>query len=130
MIERTVTLRDVAARAGVHPATASRALNPETRLLVREDTARRVLDDLARDGLIVRRSGVGTFVRAEPRRKRLTLLIFEVQEPARRQIASAFGELVGGIAEVAWEAGAALSLAYVRRPEELPRWLEEAQEGR
>jgi len=39
-----VTLRDVAARAGVHPATASRALNPETRLLVREDTARRVLD--------------------------------------------------------------------------------------
>ena len=44
MTERTVTLRDVAARAGVHPATASRALNPETRLLVREDTARRVLE--------------------------------------------------------------------------------------
>jgi LacI family transcriptional regulator len=44
MIERTVTLRDVAARAGVHPATASRALNPETRLLVREDTAGRVLE--------------------------------------------------------------------------------------
>ena len=39
-----MTLRDVAARAGVHPATASRALNPETRLLVREDTARRVLE--------------------------------------------------------------------------------------
>jgi LacI family transcriptional regulator len=44
MTERTVTLRDVAARAGVHPATASRALNPETRLLVREDTTRRVLE--------------------------------------------------------------------------------------
>jgi LacI family transcriptional regulator len=44
MMERTVTLRDVAERAGVHPATASRALNPETRLLVREDTARRVLE--------------------------------------------------------------------------------------
>ena len=44
MTDRTVTLRDVAARAGVHPATASRALNPETRLLVREDTARRVLE--------------------------------------------------------------------------------------
>src|SRR4029077_9869292 len=44
MTERTVTLRDVAARAGVHPATASRALNPETRLLVKEDTARRVLE--------------------------------------------------------------------------------------
>ena len=47
MIERTVTLRDVAARAGVHPATASRALNPETRLLVREDTARRVVEAAA-----------------------------------------------------------------------------------
>jgi LacI family transcriptional regulator len=44
MADPPVTLRDVAARAGVHPATASRALNPETRLLVREDTARRVLD--------------------------------------------------------------------------------------
>jgi LacI family transcriptional regulator len=37
-----VTLRDVAQRAGVHPATASRALNPETKILVSEDTARRV----------------------------------------------------------------------------------------
>lgn len=38
-----VTLRDVAALAGVHPATASRALNPQTRLLVSEDTASRIL---------------------------------------------------------------------------------------
>jgi LacI family transcriptional regulator len=37
----------VAARAGVHPATASRALNPETRILVSEDTASRVLDAAA-----------------------------------------------------------------------------------
>jgi LacI family transcriptional regulator len=37
------TLRDVAAAAGVHPATASRALNPETRRLVNAETARRVL---------------------------------------------------------------------------------------
>lgn len=44
MPEAPVTLKDVAALAGVHPATASRALNPGTRLLVREDTARRVLD--------------------------------------------------------------------------------------
>jgi LacI family transcriptional regulator len=35
-------LRDVARLAGVHPATASRALNPDTRLLVSEDTASRV----------------------------------------------------------------------------------------
>lgn len=42
-----VTLRDVAAAAGVHPATASRALNPETRALVNGDTAQRVLDSAA-----------------------------------------------------------------------------------
>jgi LacI family transcriptional regulator len=44
MPDPPVTLRDVAVRAGVHPATASRALNPETRILVSEETARRVLD--------------------------------------------------------------------------------------
>jgi LacI family transcriptional regulator len=38
------TLRDVADRAGVHPGTASRALNTETRGLVNGNTARRVLD--------------------------------------------------------------------------------------
>jgi LacI family transcriptional regulator len=37
------TLRDVARLAGVHPATVSRALNEETRSLVNEDTAQRVL---------------------------------------------------------------------------------------
>jgi LacI family transcriptional regulator len=37
------TLRDVAQMAGVHPATASRALNPQTRPLVNADTARKVL---------------------------------------------------------------------------------------
>ena len=39
----TPTLRDVAQLAGVHPATASRALNPATRPLVNADTARKVL---------------------------------------------------------------------------------------
>lgn len=37
------TLRDVAEAAGVHAATASRALNPKTRGLVNAETARRVL---------------------------------------------------------------------------------------
>ena len=39
----TSTLRDVAEAAGVHPATASRALNPSTRGLVNAETARRVI---------------------------------------------------------------------------------------
>jgi LacI family transcriptional regulator len=39
---RRPTLRDVADGAGVHPATASRALNPQTRHLVSPETADRV----------------------------------------------------------------------------------------
>jgi LacI family transcriptional regulator len=37
------TLRDVAEAAGVHAATVSRALNPDTRQMVNSETARRVL---------------------------------------------------------------------------------------
>jgi LacI family transcriptional regulator len=48
--ERPATLRDVAAAAGVHPATASRALNPSTKPLVSEDTARRVAEAADRLG--------------------------------------------------------------------------------
>jgi LacI family transcriptional regulator len=50
MSDRPATLRDVAAAAGVHPATASRALNPGTRLLVSEETARRVTEAAERLG--------------------------------------------------------------------------------
>jgi len=39
----TVTIRDVARLADVHPGTVSRALNPQTRGLVNADTAARVL---------------------------------------------------------------------------------------
>jgi LacI family transcriptional regulator len=48
--DRPATLRDVAAAARVHPATASRALNPGTRLLVSEETARRVTEAANRLG--------------------------------------------------------------------------------
>jgi LacI family transcriptional regulator len=50
MPEPVVTLKDVARRAGVHPATASRALSAETRLLVSDATARRVMDAAAELG--------------------------------------------------------------------------------
>jgi LacI family transcriptional regulator, galactose operon repressor len=42
-VSRTSTLSDVAQRAGVHQATASRALNPASRHLVNRETAERVL---------------------------------------------------------------------------------------
>jgi len=48
--DRPATLRDVAAAARVHPATASRALNPSTRLLVSEETAQRVTEAAERLG--------------------------------------------------------------------------------
>jgi LacI family transcriptional regulator len=48
--DRPATLRDVATAAGVHPATASRALNPGTRLLVSEETAHRVSEAAERLG--------------------------------------------------------------------------------
>ena len=44
------TLRDVAKLAAVHPGTVSRALNPETRRMVNEETARRVLEAAAQLG--------------------------------------------------------------------------------
>ena len=50
MPEPVVTLKDVAKRAGVHPATASRALNPGTRILVSEETAQRVVEVAERLG--------------------------------------------------------------------------------
>jgi LacI family transcriptional regulator len=42
MPDPPVTLRDVARLAGIHPATASRALRPETSILVSEETVARV----------------------------------------------------------------------------------------
>jgi LacI family transcriptional regulator len=92
-------------------------------------TSRRVLADLARDGLLERRTGVGTFVRANRSRVRVSLLVFEFKEApdaGHRMIASAFGELVGGVAQAAWEANASLNLAYLAQPDDLTRWLDDA----
>ena len=62
-----VTLKDVAALADVHPATASRALNPETRMLVSEQTASRIVaaaDSLGyRPNTVARSLGPGARIR-------------------------------------------------------------------
>src|SRR6202451_238617 len=50
MPERPATLRDVAAAARVPPAPAPRALNPNTRILVSENPARRVTAAAAKLG--------------------------------------------------------------------------------
>jgi LacI family transcriptional regulator len=49
-MSEAVKLSDVAAAAGVHPGTASKALNPATRHLVSETTGRRVLESAKRLG--------------------------------------------------------------------------------
>jgi LacI family transcriptional regulator len=46
-LDSPVTLRDVARLAGVHPGTASRALNEDTRELVNGETARKVMSAAA-----------------------------------------------------------------------------------
>lgn len=43
-MNKRITLRDVAAEAGVHVSTASRALNPETRSVINAETVERVLE--------------------------------------------------------------------------------------
>jgi len=42
MAKRKVNIKDVAARADVHPSTVSRVMNPETRSMVSERVAERV----------------------------------------------------------------------------------------
>jgi LacI family transcriptional regulator len=75
---QSVTLKDVAALAGVHPATASRALNPETRLLVSTGTVRRILD--AADALGYRPNTVARSLRTR-RSQTVGVLIPDLTNP-------------------------------------------------
>ena len=76
--ERPATLRDVATAAGVHPATASRALNPGTRLLVSEETAQRVSE--AADRLGYRPNSVARSLRTR-RSNTIGVLIPDLNNP-------------------------------------------------
>lgn len=115
------TLRDVAARAGVHPATASRALNPELPGRIGAETTRRV-EKAARDlgyrpdptarGLRTRRSGVVGVIVPD--------LINPVLPP-----------IVRGIEETLWQEGLACLLADTdNRPEREDAFVEEMQARR
>lgn len=73
-----VTLKDVAAVAGVHPATVSRALNPETRLLVSDETADRIL--AAADSLGYRPNTVARSLRTR-RSSTVGVLIPDLNNP-------------------------------------------------
>ena len=102
------TIRDVAARAGVHPATASRALNPALPGRINEATASRVAraarelgyrPDPAARSLRTRRSGF------------VGVVVPDLTNPVLPPI-------VRGIEEVLWQAGLACLLADTdNRPE-------------
>jgi LacI family transcriptional regulator len=78
MTDQPVTLKDVAAMAGVHPATVSRALNPETRLLVSDETADRIL--AAADSLGYRPNTVARSLRTR-RSNTVGVLIPDLNNP-------------------------------------------------
>src|SRR5687767_259785 len=102
------------------PFLSERELEEE--FAVSRITVRRVMSELVREGLIERRNGVGTFVRADAGRKRLAFLTFEYRgadEPGHRQRVAAMGALMGGMGQAAWEAGASLSLSYARQSGDL-----------
>jgi len=78
MNDQPVTLKDVAALAKVHPATVSRALNPETRQLVSDETADRIL--VAADSLGYRPNTVARSLRTR-RSNTVGVLIPDLTNP-------------------------------------------------
>lgn len=100
-VARRPTIRDVAARAGVHPGTASRALNPALRGRITEKTARKVreaarelgyLPDPTARSLRTRRSGV------------VGVVVPDLTNPVLPPI-------VRAVEETLWDAGLACLLA-------------------
>ena len=99
--ERRATLRDVARAAGVHPATASRALNERTRKLVKEETARRVLE--AARALSYRPNPIAKGLRTR-RSATVGVLIPDLTNPL-------FPPIIRGVEEVLEPAGYAVAVA-------------------
>ncbi|WP_338664584.1 LacI family DNA-binding transcriptional regulator [Pararoseomonas sp. SCSIO 73927] len=98
---RPVALRDVAAEAGVHPSTASRALNPAMRYLVADPVAERVQEVAARLGY--RPNAVAMSLRTG-RSRLIGALVPGIANPV-------FAPILAGAAEALSAAGYALMVA-------------------
>jgi LacI family transcriptional regulator len=100
-VPKPPTLRDVAEQAGVHPGTASRALNPQTRSMVNADTVKRVLRAAAAIGY-----APNPIARSLRTNKTHTVGMFipDVSNPL-------FSSMVRGVERVLSERGYALLLA-------------------
>lgn len=86
---RSVTLKDVAAEAGVHVSTVSRTLNPHTRHLVAEEVAARIEETADRLGY--RPDLVAASLRTG-RSRLIGVLVPDIADPV-------FSPILGGIAE-------------------------------
>ncbi|MCR0980723.1 LacI family DNA-binding transcriptional regulator [Roseomonas populi] len=98
---RPVALRDVAAEAGVHPSTASRALNPAMRYLVADPVAERVQEVAARLGY--RPNAVALSLRTG-RTRLIGALVPGIANPV-------FAPILAGAAEALSSVGYALMVA-------------------
>jgi LacI family transcriptional regulator len=96
---RRPTLRDVADGAGVHPATASRALNPQTRHLVNQETAERV-NRVAR-ALGYRPNPVARSLKTS-RSSSVGLIIPDLTNPLFPPIARGVEDVLGAVGYSAW----------------------------
>jgi len=93
------------------------------RFAVSAITIRRALTELARDGLIRRKGGVGTVVTGRSRRVRFALLFIGFDDVEWAHQGEIFGTLLGGIGDAAWRANADFSTIRTVDDEALPRVL-------
>ncbi|MEO3872816.1 LacI family DNA-binding transcriptional regulator [Nonomuraea sp. B12E4] len=98
-VARRPTLKDVAGEAGVHPATASRALNPETRHLVSAETAQRVHQ--VADSLGYQPNPIARSLKTA-RSASIGLVIPDLTNPLFPPIVRGIEDVLGGIGYNAW----------------------------
>ncbi len=87
VVKDRVTLRDVAREAGVHVSTASRALNEQTRSVVRPETTQRVLEMAEKLGYTPNRLAIG--LRTD-RSMTIGMVISDIENPV-------FGPIIAGV---------------------------------
>ncbi len=76
-------------------------------------TARRALLELVKEGVVLRRAGVGTMVSPRKRQAHLAFVSIDYEGDAWRENSAAMGELMAGIGELAWRRDASFSMSGV-----------------
>jgi LacI family transcriptional regulator len=108
MADNPLTLKDVAAKAGVHSSTVSRAMNPTTRHLVSDEVAARVLRVASSLGYRANRAAISLRTR---RTQTIGVLLPDITNPV-------FPPILRGIEEELRKAGYVALIADVENDEE------------